>query len=344
MNSILSLSKFCLLTLAFVVLTVAAAADEIGLARELGPATWARCAVHLSNPAAKVFELSHIRSNTMPLSPFAGAYEITYRPSQGLPGSTHAYNVDVLNENVSTGQQGTQMDALGHFASIKEAWDGESESFAEEAEYYGGFTQEQVKPTAASPLLKLGMEKVPPIVTTAVLLDAKKHVGGGQAMKAGGVVTARHIEEMLAAQGLGERGVLAGDVVLIYTGWSDHYRDPDTEKIYYSAAPGLSYDAAEYLAARRVVAAGLDTPFVDDLVEGQLAGEAGPPSSVPEGMPLAIHHYFLTQAGVHTLENLNLRELAQQGVATSCAMILPLRVKGSAGSAIRPVAIGTPGR
>jgi len=177
-----------------------------------------------------------------------------------------------------------------------------------------------------------------------VLLDAKKHVGGGQAMKAGEVVTARHIEQMLVAQGLGERGILAGDVVLIYTGWSDHYRDPDTEKVYYSAAPGLSYDAAEYLGERRVVAAGLDTPFVDPIAEGQLAGEASPPSGTPEGMPLAIHHYFLTQAGVHTLENLNLRELAQQGVASSCAMILPLRIKGSAGSAIRPVAIGAPRR
>jgi hypothetical protein len=34
-----------------------------------------------------------------------------------------------------------------------------------------------VKPTPDSPLLKLGMDKVPPIVTTAILLDAKTHVG-----------------------------------------------------------------------------------------------------------------------------------------------------------------------
>ena len=314
------------------------------MARELGPATWVRCAAHLSSPGAKAYELSYIRSNTMPLSPFAGPFEIEYRPSGGFPGTTQTYNMDVLNENAAPSQQGTQMDALGHFAYIDEAWDGESASFAEGARYYGGFTQKDVKPAPDSPLLKLGMEKAPPIVTTAVLLDAKKHVGGGKPMNAGEVVTARHIEAMLKAQGLQERGILPGDVVFVYTGWSDHYRDPDTDKIYYSKAPGLSYDAAKYLGERRIVAAGLDTPFVDPVAEGQLAGNADPPPGTPEGMVFAVHHYFLTQAGIHTLENIDLSELARDQVSTSCTIILPLREKGSGGSPIRPVAIGTPGQ
>ena len=322
----------------------APAGDEIGMARELGAATWARCAEHLSSPGAKAYELSHIRSNTMPLSPFAGPFEIEYRPSAGFPGTTQTFNMDVLNENAAPSQQGTQMDALGHFAYIDEAWDGESASFAEGARYYGGFTQKDVKPAPDSPLLKLGMEKAPPIVTTAVLLDARKHVGGGKPMNAGEVVTAEHIEAMLKAQGLQERGILPGDVVFVYTGWSDHYRDPDTEKVYYSKAPGLSYDAARYLGERRVVAAGLDTPFVDPVADGQFAGNASPPPGTPEGMPFAVHHYFLTQAGIHPLENLNLGELARDQVSTSCTIILPLREKGSGGSPIRPVAIGAPGQ
>ena len=44
---------------------------------------------------------------------------------------------------------------------------------ADQALYYGGYTQKDVKPTPDSPLLKLGMDKVPPIITSAVLLDAK---------------------------------------------------------------------------------------------------------------------------------------------------------------------------
>ncbi len=251
--------------------------DELGMARELGPATWARCAMSLSNPDAKVYELSYVRSSTMPLSPFAGPFEPKFLPSNSLPGTTQAFNMDVLNEGANPGQQGMQIDAFGHFGYLDDAWDGTSPFSAQGAHYYGGFTQKDVKPTPESPLLKLGMEKVAPIVTSAILLDAKKHVGGGRPMNAGEVVTPRHIEEMLAAQGLEDRGILPGDVLYVYTGWSDHYKDPDTDKVYYSMAPGLSYEAAEYLGERRVVAVGLDTPFLDPVAEGQLSGDNGPP-------------------------------------------------------------------
>jgi kynurenine formamidase len=183
---------------------------------------------------------------------------------------------------------------------------------------------------------------VPPIVTTAILLDARKHVGGGQAMKPGEVVTPQHIAAMLQAQGLSKRGIFPGDVVYVYTGWSDQYQDPDTAKVYYTKAPGISYETAKYLGEKRVVAFGLDTPFVDAVAEGQLAGQAEPPPGNPPGMPFAAHHYFLTQAGIHHLENLKLDELARDQVSTSCTIILPLREKGAAGSPIRPVAIGTP--
>ena len=58
-------------------------------------------------------------------------------------------------------------------------------------------------------------------MTSAVLLDAKTHVGKGQPMKAGEVVTAAHIDAMLKAQGLTRRGILPGDVVYIRTGWGN---------------------------------------------------------------------------------------------------------------------------
>ena len=212
------------------------------------------------------------------------------------------------------------------------------------AVYYGGYTQKDVKPTPDSLLLKLGMEKAPPIVTSAVLLDAKTLVGGGQPMKAGELVTAKHIEAMLKAQGLARRGILPGDVVYVRTGWGDFWKDPDTEKFYYTKAPGLSYDAAIYLGERRIVAIGLDTPFVDPVPEGMLAGKAGPAPGVPGGLPFALHHHMLTQMGIHHVENTKLDELANDKVWTSCTMILPLLEKGSAGSAIRPVAVGVRGK
>ena len=47
--------------------------DERGMANQIGPATYQRCAWHMSQPDARVYELSQLRSATMPLSPFAGA-------------------------------------------------------------------------------------------------------------------------------------------------------------------------------------------------------------------------------------------------------------------------------
>ncbi|HEU4352665.1 MAG TPA: cyclase family protein [Burkholderiales bacterium] len=316
--------------------------DERGMANQIGPATYQRCAWHMQQPGAKAYELSHFRTNTMPASPFAGAAHTKAKPTAGIPGTAHAFNSEQLGEGAEPAQQGTQMDALGHFAYLRQPWDGKSEFPADAALYYGGFTQKDVKPTADSPLLRLGIEKAPPIVTSAVLFDAKAYKK--KAMEAGELVTAQDLEGMLKAQGLGKRGVLPGDVVYVRTGWSDHWRDPDTEKFYYTKAPGLSFDAAQWLAARRIVVIALDTPFVDTVAEGQLQGKGGPAPGTPPGLPFAVHHHMLSQAGIHLVENAKLDELAADRVWTSCTMILPLRDKGAAGSAVRPIAIGAPSK
>ena len=318
------------------------AGDERGMANLIGPATYARCGFHLQQPRAKAYELSQLRSNTMPLSPFAGPYQVKPEPSAGIPGTAHLFNMETFNAGAQPAQQGTQMDALGHFGAFRQPWDGKSEFPAKDAAYYGGFTQADVKPTPDSPLLKLGIDKVPPIVTTAVLLDVKAY--RKKSMEAGEVVTAQDLQNILKRQGLEKRGILAGDVVYVRTGWGDHWRDPDTEKFYYTKAPGLSFDAAQWLASKRIVAIALDTPFVDTVAEGMLAGKAGPAPGTPPGLPFAVHHHMLAQAGIHLIENARLDELAADRVWTSCTMILPLRDKGAAGSAVRPVAIGAPAR
>ena len=47
----------------------------------------------------------------------------------------------------------------------QEKWDGgDPDLKAEDAKYFGGFTQKEVKPSPDSPLLKLGMETVPPLL------------------------------------------------------------------------------------------------------------------------------------------------------------------------------------
>ena len=71
-----------------------------------------------------------------------------------------------------------------------------------------------------------------------------------------------------------------------------------------------------------------------------LEGKGAPAEGTPPALPFAVHHHMLTQAGIHLVENLKLDEMANDRTWLSCTMILPLREKGAAGSAIRPVAIG----
>jgi len=313
--------------------------DERGMANTLGAGTWMRCGYYLSQPQASVYELSHIRSNTMPMSPFGRPLEFEGTPSVSIPGTRHVFNGELVKGG-EPGAQGTQMDALGHFAYYDEAWDGKGEPPLDKAKYYGGLTQAEVKPAPNALLTKLGIEKVPPIITSAVLLDAKAHVGNGTALEPGTLVTAADIDTMLEAQGLKWRGILPGDVVYIYTGWGDNWQDPDSAKTYYTKGPGLALDAAQYLAERKVVLIALDNPFTDAVADGQLAQQAAPPQGMDQGLPFVIHHTNLAVNGIHQIQNANLTELAANKVWTSCTMILPLREAGHSGSPVRPVAVG----
>jgi len=320
------------------------AGDELGMANTLGEATTLRCGWHLSQRGARTYEASFVRSNTMPKSQFANPSLSKPKPTAGVAFSAHAFNSEAFDAGAEPQQQGTQIDALGHFASIAAPWDPKNPFSADDASYYGGYKQRDVKPSADSPLLKLGIEKIPPLVTTAVLLDARSVVGNGRPMEAGDLVTAAHIDAMLKAQGLAKRGILPGDMVWIYTGWSENWKEGEEGAPYYAAAPGLAVDAAKLLATKRIVAIGLDAPFIDPVPSGMLQGKAAPAKGTEPGLPFSIHHYMLSVFGIHHLENLNLAAMARDRVWTSCAMALPSRDKGAAGAVIRPVAIGLPGQ
>ena len=313
---------------------------ERGMTNLLGAETYMRCSKHLQNPMAKTYELSYLRTKTMPLSPFAGNYEPKFLPISSMPNTLQIFTMDVLNQDVNDGNQGTQMDALGHFGHLETPWDGESKLDISDARFFNGFKGEEVKPSNNSPLLKLGIETVPPIITSAIMIDVKKYAFGGKSMGAGEFITVEDFKKSVIQSSINSRGILPGDVVLIYTGWSENYQDPDITKLYYSMAPGISYNLAKYLASKKVVAVGLDTPFVDALSDPN--NPIAPPKGTPNNMAFPVHHYFLTQAGIHTLENFNLKKMAEDSVELSCVMILPLLVKGSSASSIRPVAIGSP--
>tara|TARA_B100000161_G_scaffold182442_1_gene131513 strand:- start:387 stop:845 length:459 start_codon:yes stop_codon:yes gene_type:complete len=147
---------------------------------------------------------------------------------------------------------------------------------------------------------------------------------------------------MMRAQGMSGRGIMQGDAVFIHTGWGERWSDPTQDQEYYSMGPGLGYDAAQYLGEQGVALVSLDNPFTDPVSRGQLMGTAGPAEGTPEGLPFAIHHHNLSQAGVLQIQNSRLRDIAADEVWSFCTMILPLRIAGGSGSPVRPVAIGAP--
>lgn len=314
--------------------------DQQGNARALGAETWQRCAQQMIVPGAKSYELSHVRSNTMPASPFGVPLEYAFRSTAGLPGTYHAFNGETVSGEHAA--QGTQMDALGHFGYLDKPWSGEGDFPADSVKYFGGFSQSEVKPSAESPLLKLGVEQVPPIVTSGLLLDAKAYKGEGEHLAPGSVITKADINGMLAVQGLADRGILPGDALFIHTGWGEKWTDPMTDAEYYGMGPGLGYDAVQFIGEKGVVLVSLDNPFTDPVNRGQLQGQAGPAAGTPEGLPFAIHHYNLSQSGVLQIQNSRLAEIAADKVYNFCAMIMPLRIQGGSGSPVRPVAIGAP--
>ena len=309
--------------------------DERGNGNTQGLATRLRCAASLAHPRSRVYELGRIVSETMPQNPFGDApVDLDYLPTRGIPFTRHAGNGEVFSGGI--GSQGTQFDALGHFGVLDTPWPGTDPFPAEQVTYYNGFSQAQVKPSADGPLLKLGVDKTVPVVTSAVMLDAMAY--RGRRLEAGELVTADDIRGMVKAQGLQNRGILPGDAVFVHSGWGRLWNDPApnpplTE--YYSQGPGLSLDAQEFLAARTVVLVALDNPFTDPVPTPP------PPATLPD-LPFSVHHNNLTKHGIHQIQNLVLDEMARDGVSLSCAIVLPLRIRGGAGSTVRPIAVGPP--
>jgi kynurenine formamidase len=314
------------------------AIDEVGNAKYLGTATRTRCAAHLALEGAKTYELGHVYSSTMPQSPFADApVAIGYKASQGLPYTAHIANGETGG---AIGSQGTQFDALGHFGSLPGPWiAGAGPLPSASAMYFGGLTQAQVKPTDASPLLHLGIEHVAPILTTVVVLDAKAlH---GSSLPAGYSISVAEVQQMLARQGLTRRGILPGDAVFIRTGWGEKWQDPNPPQgEYYTGGPGLSVQADLWLAEKKIVLLGLDNPFTDPAAPCLLNGTCAPGPETLPGLPFSDHHTNLSVKGIHQIQNLDLTKIADDRVNVACAIVLPLRIQGAAGSPIRPVAVG----
>jgi kynurenine formamidase len=159
--------------------------------------------------------------------------------------------------------------------------------------------------------------EMPPIVTRAVLLDVAAHKNLN-VLPDGYVITAADIEGTLTAQGT---QIQPGTAVIVRTGFYQHLRDGN--RAYSDAIAGLGLEAAQLLFQKGMILAGADNMTV----------EAFPPYDH------AVHRFLLMHNGVTHLENLYLEELATQKVYEFLLIVTPLRLQGSTGSWVHPIAI-----
>jgi kynurenine formamidase len=164
---------------------------------------------------------------------------------------------------------------------------------------------------------KLGIEKIPPIVTRGVFVDAARP----------GTRTAAepvHLGELRSLLDDAEVELRAGDALLVRTGWlaAAHAGRADA-----SAWGGLHFDCGAWLAQQDVALVGADNPGVEAFPSGD------PDCQVPMHLELIRGH------GILLGELLDLEPLAAAGRATFLFAVAPLPLVGGVGSPAVPLAI-----
>nr|WP_195761704.1 cyclase family protein [Pantoea sp. 201603H] len=115
------------------------------------------------------------------------------------------------------------------------------------------------------------------------------------------------------------RAIQADDIVIFYTGYEDRWALRPNHLAFLKDWPGLSREAAMYLADKGIRAVGTDVMTIDAFVH--------------EGYPA--HDVFLNR-NILIIENLTqLRELPNQFIF----LAMPLKIKGGSASPIRAVAL-----
>lgn len=217
--------------------------------------------------------------------------------------SKTTYNDDIINGWVGIG---SQLDGLGHLGI--------------DGVYYNcNKGTDFAKPEG---LQKLGIEKVPPIATRAVLLDMASYFNANP-VKEGTPFNRREIEGAMKRQGI--KTIEKGDVVLFYTGWSKLI-GKDNER-YNKGEPGLGIEGARYLASLEVAMVGSDSWALEVL------------PAEPNAGAFEVHQILLAQNGIYILENMNTEAMVKDKAWESFFTLGPSRITGAVQAIINPIAI-----
>lgn len=199
---------------------------------------------------------------------------------------------------------GTHMDALGHTCSGDVM--------------YNGLPIDEVVGNRG--LTDLDASRIPPLLTRGVVIDAPGLLG--RDLRPGEPIG----PDLLAAgEARIEGGIGRGDLVLVRTGWTRYYAVDNAT--YTGPAPGITLEAAVWLAERGVVAVGADTMSVEVT-----------PSLDPENSD-CVHAYLLVERGVYLVEQINLEEIVMLEATSFLCCCLAPRFAGATGSPLRLVAV-----
>lgn len=244
---------------------------------------------------ARIIDLTHEYRPGMPHWPTHPPFAYTL---------TRLHGEQMLDDGVSSAadlialgtHNGTHIDALCHFSQGGLLCGGTDVTGAQS--YTGG-------------LAAHGAETIAPIVRRGVLVD----LAGAGPLPPDREITAADLDAAAA-------GIAPGDVVLIRTGWAQYWPEP-ARYLNGQRHPGPGLDAARWLSARGIFAAGSDTVAFERI-----------PSP---GMPVHVH--FLVKRGIHILENLDLEELARAGAREFILAAAPLKIRGATGAPARVFAM-----
>ena len=254
----------------------------------------------------EIIELGQPLFTGMPSSPNHPGFRMTLARRHGdmmRPDGSSAAN-EVL---ITGGHVGTHIDALAHV------------SF--QGKLHGGVDAAQAQ--AGGQFREHGAERIPPLVRRGVLLDVAA-ARGVESLDPGYGVTAADLAEAARRSGA-EPG--PGDVAMVRTGWARHFADAVRYLGQESGVPGVTEEAARWLADRQIVAAGADTTAFEQI----------PPGAGHRLLP--VHRLLLVERGIYIMEHLNLEEAASRGLTEFVFVTAPLRIIGGTGSPIRPFAV-----
>ena len=280
------------------------AEDERGALNYIGPAEVRRATALVRS--GEVLRLAQLLSSKTPvpahrcgLQHFMGRDGGDYAAGAGRPGGFQFAEDSVMMPL----HIGTHVDALCH------AW--------YDDQLYNGYLGNTIRSTTGA--ARLGVEKMPPIVTRGVLLDLVRLKG--RFLADGESIGIADLQAAAAAA-----GVLPGrgDAVLLRTGWLEAQKG--VKKVDFNAEPGIDADAAQWLAECCVAMVGADNFAIEVL-------------PFPEGKVFPVHQLLIRDFGVPLLEGLMLDPLVASGRHEFLFIASPLPIIGATGSPLAPVVV-----